>query len=58
MVQSVKLEDHEQYSLRNTIHIIEVLQEKYPDLYGEAVRYCDCSGAQVERFIEEILAYF
>ena len=58
MIQSIKLEDHEQYSLRNTIKIIKELKEKHFDLFSMAVRYNTVKDETVIKYLESILEYF
>ena len=58
MIQSIKLEDHEQYSLRNTIRIIKELKEKHSDLFYMAVRYNTVKDETVIKYLESILEYF
>lgn len=58
MIESIKLEDHEQYSLRNTIKIITELKEKYPNLFSIAVKYNIVKDETVIKYLESILEYF
>ena len=58
MIESIKLEDHEQYSLRNTIKIITELEEKYPNLFSIAVKYNIVKDETVIKYLESILEYF
>ena len=62
MIESVKLESHEQYSLRNTIEILKSLKEKYPQLLSNSSINWDYRDIydekQAIKYLENILEYF